>query len=402
MISQHRNWSRALASFVVVTIAAASVSAQTTNGWSTGFESTVSAQNPVAYSTGSLVLQDGWDLGGAGRSPRVQTTAEIGAELTAAGLNVAQPTHSGDQALLVAKTDALVEASGYFVRDIFPVPNTLETATKVTVDFWARPLTGGAGANPAGTPSGNDKTIGEREGNMFFGVSGTDDGANPPNGQRIAAVRFGVDVVPGTPTPPPLYGNITERHIDFASSNAGVWNKSGLLWTPDTWYNFRFEIDLPSKTYDFYVNDAKANVAPIAFYHAAATSVARFFVSRGTNQAGSILDDVSVTPFVPPSADFNVDSDVDGDDFNAWVGGLGTASGGALANGDSDGDGDIDGGDFLVWQQQFGTGLPGAAAVPEPASASMAVLALLGAAAATGRRRRSACLADPGAIAPRG
>jgi hypothetical protein len=354
-----------LASLASVAFSTATATAQT-NGWSTGFEATTTAANPVPYATGSLLAQDGWDLGGASRSPRVQTAAEIAAELTAAGLNAGQTVHSGDQALLVAKENANVESTGYFVRDIFPTPNTLEAEPKVTVNFWARPLTGGLGADPSGSPSGNEKTIGEREGNNFFGVADADDG---PNGQRAAAVRFGVDAPAGTA---PMYENVLERHIDYATNIPGVWMKSGLLWAPDQWYNFRFDLDYTTKTYDFYVNGSKVNAAPITFYHPAANEARRFFVSRGTNQAGSILDDVSVAPSGQPPlrpGDFDDNGIVDGNDFLVWQR-------------------DHSVGNLADWRANFGQGgIPPVGAVPEPATIMLAAaIALLGA----GARRRPA------------
>jgi hypothetical protein len=188
----------------------------------------------------------------------------------------------------------------------------LETATKVRADFWVRPLTGGLGANPSDTPPGNGKTIGEREGNFFIGIADTNDGSS---GQRAVAVRFGVDNVQGGQ---PVYDGITERHIDFASNNTGVWNKSGILWEPDHWYNIRMDLDFATKTYDFFVNGIKANTTPITFYHPAAEAARRFFVSRGTNQAGGIIDDISVTPIIPGAGDFNHDGAVDGADFILW------------------------------------------------------------------------------------
>jgi hypothetical protein len=343
-------------------------SAQDTDGWSTGFEATTSEFNPVPYVTGSLFAQDGWDLGGAMRSPRVQTAAEIAAELTAAGLNAGQTVHSGEHALLVSKMDSEPEGTGYFVRDIFPTPNTLDAATKVVADFWARPLTGGLGANPTGTPSGNGKTIGEREGNNFFGIADNDDG---PNGQRAAAVRFGVDV--GTAGALPLYGNISERHIDFATNITGVWVKSGLLWEPVQWYNFRFLLEYTTKTYDFLVNGARVNSTPFTFYHPAAEAAKRFFVSKGTNQAGSILDDVSVMPFVPEAGDFDEDGVVDGQDFLVWQR-------------------DHSVGSLEDWKANFGPGAAAAiGAVPEPSSITLAVgVALLGMSARIRRRGKSA------------
>ena len=345
-----------------VLLGATTVTAQT-NGWSTGFEDTTTAFNPVPYFTGSLAGQDGWDLGGASRSPRVQTAAEIAAELTAAGLNAGQTVHSGNQALLVAKVDTITEGTGYFVRDVFALPNTLESAPKVTVDFWSRPLTGGLDADPTGTPTGNEKTIGEREGNMFYGVADNDDG---PNAQRAAAVRFGVDFTGAAP----LYGNITERHIDFATNIPGVWVKSGLLWEPDQWYNFRMELDFTAKAYDFYVNDTKVNTTPITFYHPAANAAMRFFVSKGTNQAGSILDDVSVMPFVAAAGDFNEDGNVDGSDFLLWQR---NNSVGSLAD----------------WRTNFGpNSTVSVGAVPEPASVTVAATAALLGIGANLRKRR--------------
>jgi hypothetical protein len=74
-----------------------------------------------------------------------------------------------------------------------------------------------------------------------------------------------------------------------------------------------------------------------------------------------------------PSADFDADGDVDGEDFLVWQSGFGNGAGG-----DADGDGDTDGEDFLVWQSQFGASPGGnsGAAIPEPGS--LALVALIG------------------------
>ncbi|WP_428306809.1 hypothetical protein [Lacipirellula sp.] len=346
-----------LASAAVI-LTASSAAAQTP-GFFTGFEAEVGPGNPVAYTTGSLILQDGWDLGSAARSPRVQTAAEIAAELTTAGLNVGQTTHSGNSALLVSKENINVESSGYFVRDVF---TGLESETKVTVNFWARPLTSGLGADPAGTPAGNNKTIGERQGNMFIGIADN-------NEVRAAAVRFGVDTSGADP-----YTNVLERHIDFASASAGaaVWVKSGQLWTADSWYNFKFKMDYTTKTYDFFVNGTKANADPIRFYTETSAAAQRFFVSRGTNQAGSIIDDISVMPTsaVPATpGDFNADGLVNGADFLLWQR-------------------DTAVGSLDDWKANFGAGATVAiGAVPEPATAALAVAAAIGL-GVVGRKRR--------------
>ncbi|MBL9162007.1 MAG: hypothetical protein JNL18_04610 [Planctomycetaceae bacterium] len=324
----------------------ARVSAQAPAGYVTSFEGPgpTEVTYPAGYTTGTLQFQDGWT--GSGNFPRVQTADEISAELTAAGLNPANSVHSGNQALLAAKVDTNVETTGYFVENIF---TTGITAFNVIVDYWARPLTSGLGADPAGTPPGNGKTIGERQGNTFVGIM--DDSR-----VRAAAVRFGVDTSGSDP-----YTNVLERHIDFASASAGtaVWVKSGLLWQADQWYNFKFDLDYVAKTYDFYVNGAKVNVDPIRFYTETSTAATRFFVSRGTNQAGQIIDDVSVLEKTTSPGDFNQDGVVDGADFLAWQQ-------------------DTNIGSLEDWKANFGASATAAVgAVPEPTSAMLATSMLL-------------------------
>lgn len=72
-------------------------------------------------------------------------------------------------------------------------------------------------------------------------------------------------------------------------------------------------------------------------------------------------------------SDFDLDGDVDGDDFLAWQSGFGT--GRLRAEGDADRDGGVDGDDFLIWQKEFGSvsGDAAATAVPEPASLTLLV-----------------------------
>ncbi|MBN1853830.1 MAG: serpin family protein [Pirellulales bacterium] len=70
--------------------------------------------------------------------------------------------------------------------------------------------------------------------------------------------------------------------------------------------------------------------------------------------------------FIP--GDFDLDGDVDHQDFLAWQEGFGTLPGEEIpGNGDADGDGDVDGNDFLMWQIQFSNPST-ATGVPEPNS----------------------------------
>ena len=260
------------------------------SGMVTGFEpmgSPSEATNPNGYVTGSVLFQDGWI--GSANLPRVQTAEEIAAELIAAGLNPGVTVRSGSQALLVAKVDANVETTGYLAQNVFSSPIA---DSKVIMEYWARPLGSGLGANPNGTPMGNGKTIGERQGNTFSGVA---DGSRV----RAAAIRFGVDAVGFNP-----YENVVARHIDFGSASAGnaVWVRSGVAWEPDQWYRFRFDLDYEAKTYDFFINGLKVNAEPIRFYDENSVAATQMFVARGTNQAGQIIDDVRIRPVPEPAA----------------------------------------------------------------------------------------------------
>jgi hypothetical protein len=94
-------------------------------------------------------------------------------------------------------------------------------------------------------------------------------------------------------------------------------------------------------------------------------------------------------PIVYDPADFNHDGFVRIDDLMALREGFGIESGATNSQGDADLDGDVDGADFLVWQRNLDAAAPVASAnsaVPEPASAA---LALLAAVALHPRRRTS-------------
>jgi hypothetical protein len=86
-----------------------------------------------------------------------------------------------------------------------------------------------------------------------------------------------------------------------------------------------------------------------------------------TDAAATRLDILMQSISALDEADFDLDGDVDGDDFLLWQ-----SSFGPSALGDADADGDTDGDDFLVWQTQFGNASGGAGtAIPEPASLAM-------------------------------
>jgi hypothetical protein len=86
------------------------------------------------------------------------------------------------------------------------------------------------------------------------------------------------------------------------------------------------------------------------------------------------------------AGDFDGDSDFDGADFLTWQQNAGRTGTGLPSNGDANGDGNVNGADLMVWRGKFGaSAATAAAAIPEPASA---VLALAGLVFVSCRRRR--------------
>jgi hypothetical protein len=97
--------------------------------------------------------------------------------------------------------------------------------------------------------------------------------------------------------------------------------------------------------------------------------------------AGFVLEEI-VTAGPPLPGDFNRDGHVNADDYDEWRGRFGTSLFGAIRLGpDGNGDGRIDAADYTVWRDNLGAASAtggSAAAVPEPASIVLMIVALLG------------------------
>ena len=203
------------------------------------------------YKSGPLEEQDYWTNDQNGNAVRVLTSSEIAAALQAGGRPAGQTVHGGSQALLVngvgLATATLRTVTGF------------ETETNVTLDVWVRPLAIG--------------TVGNAIGNVFLTMENA-------AGIRAAGFRLG----------PAL-------SLDYGTTNIVTppWQATGITADSNTWYRITMNLNYGTRTYDFLLDGQKLNANPIQFYDARSDSFRQIRISRGANQAGMILDDLTVT-----------------------------------------------------------------------------------------------------------
>jgi hypothetical protein len=203
---------------------------------------------PPTYTSGLLEGQDGWTHDQNANAARVLTATEITNQLALGSVPAGEAVHSGNQALLVNG----IGLASTSIRRI----TGLETATNVTIEFWARAL-------PMGT-------LGTATGNVFIALENA-------SGTRSAALRFG-----------PSYS------IDYGSTNSGVWVASGLTADTNKFQKFTFKLNFQTKLYEFLVDGVNIKPEGIGFYNAGSESLRQIRVFRGASQAGLILDDLNV------------------------------------------------------------------------------------------------------------
>jgi hypothetical protein len=112
------------------------------------------------------------------------------------------------------------------------------------------------------------------------------------------------------------------------------------------------------------------------------------FLWADLTPGGGITAEIhTITPVTP--GDYNLDGDVDGEDYTAWRGDFGL---GGYSDADGNRDSQIDAADYVIWRNNLGTGIATSTAIPEPSSAILCfVLYLLLGALRAKRARGDSC-----------
>ncbi len=163
---------------------------------------------------------------------------------------------------------------------------------------------------------------------------------------------------------PLIYAN-----TDFASHYLDSSISQYDLWLAN--YNYTPPSEPPASAYGIW-NDW-------AFWqHSASGSVSGITQAVDLDMFEGTIDDLYNFVAVPqtPSADFDNNGDVDGQDFLRWQRGFGITSGATPAQGDANYNGAVTAADLAVWQSAYGASpLIGMTAVPEPSS--LAIVSLM-------------------------
>jgi hypothetical protein len=250
--------------------------------------------------------------------------------------------------------------------------------------------------NAAGNNAGDDS---DGVGANSLALNFVEDQANPPFGVGADWRSEAFETVPGET----LFFSIDVKFIGVSQAEyipgsdlyEGIFAqvRSFTELAPDggTAGTFKGETNVTLQARDFTLDawhTMKATVTvPTDGFFADIRVSANLFIPPSPLFAGQVLfDNLSV---MRVTADFDDDGDVDGDDQTIWKGSFGAA--GADANND----GVSDGADFLAWQREFGLGVPpmgnvAVSAIPEPATATLAMAGILFVAARRQARGRGA------------
>ena len=83
------------------------------------------------------------------------------------------------------------------------------------------------------------------------------------------------------------------------------------------------------------------------------------------------------SPFAIEPADFDNDSDIDGNDFLIWQRNVGITTGATHDQGDASGNGAVDHDDLVIWQSSYPVAVSTVQSVPEPHILGLALVVMV-------------------------
>ena len=339
--------------------------------------------NPLGAGPGTVTAMDNFDgiAGGAGTNILGTTNGQVSwlnGPLTAAGgidatahVEVSTDTPSGSGQSMEFFTGT-AGAGGAFRAELAPA-NAIEL-------------------NPGdtGRVSFNFKADGAQDTNAFKILFSTDaDGTAQDNIDNFHAVALGDNGEFGVNNNATNTG--TQVFFDAEATESVRW---GGGWDADTWYLAEIEVTRPvvgQHDYFMRVTDATTGAimgevweADVGQGDAGRPWITGMSIHGTSNLSRTLLIDnllfEEIASATVEDADFDDDDDVDGADFLTWQRGFGLTGQPNKSTGDANGDGDVNDLDLAIWETQYGTipPLAGVAAVPEPASLALILLATCG------------------------
>ena len=191
-------------------------------------------------------------------------------------------------------------------------------------------------------------------------------------------------------------GVLNQLFVEWIDGDGDIhFLNTGTSVTTNTWNHVAFtltataaELWVAGETGDYVLLDAVSGgdfagtSGEVIIFEPLGFTIGRGMYNNGvTDWSDALIDEVrlsdtalSPTEFlfetapIVENANFDGDSDIDGNDFLTWQRNAGGA--GSQSDGDANGDGLVNGADLAIWENQYGGPLPvsAVAAVPEPAS----------------------------------
>ncbi|WP_146584636.1 hypothetical protein [Posidoniimonas polymericola] len=182
------------------------------------------------------------------------------------------------------------------------------------------------------------------------------------------------------------------REILYQSNPNGYFEAVEGIQVDNQWHQFRMALDYDHDLYQLsydgqpiltepFVDSSNGTIDSLTDVDIAAIATGDDAASQAA-EGVAYFDNFVVVNFARVDGDYDVDGDVDLNDYLVWQANYGATT---IANSGADGNGDgvVDAADYTVWRDNYSPSMSAVAATPEPTTLATAVCGLL----IAGRRR---------------